>query len=958
MKRWLAVVLTAVMLSSGVGSSVRAAEEDANTGVTEEVEETEKTMEAGRNDEVNEPENGNSDSDADENEKTDENLGVSEDISNTDDSEADLNAADSESEATEEDGNILMEEDPEIGDKANSWRYSDGKRKEMQEPRASVYAYHPNATKTGIDVSQWQGNINWEEVKAAGISFVLIRCGWGMDETGQDDIYFERNVSECERLGIPYGVYLYSYATNTDRALSEAEHVLRLVKNHNLTYPVYYDMEDDSTIGSDLGAIAETFCSTVKNAGYAVGVYANLNWWNNYLTDSRFSKWHRWVAQYNSTCDYQWNYDIWQYTAEGSVQGITGNVDMNYQIGYPADHGTAPGISAPNGMKSIITYKAHVSDVGWMGAVSNGTVAGSIGLSHQLEAFSIEINDDENLGVQYQAYVENAGWQPYVSDGAEAGTTGQNKKVEAIRIKLTGNDASKYNIFYRTYVANKGWMDWTKNGSAAGTVGYNYRIEAFQIMVLPIIEPEPGEMTVPFLYCEPNMKLVSYAHCSEIGWQDGADNGDIIGTTGRNLGLEAFYLKSEINGVQIKYSSYTFSNGWQKYVANGEICGTTGQNTPIEAVKFELTGDEADNYHIYYRVHISNVGWLDWTADGAEAGNIGYHNKIEAIQVIVLPAGSDYAPVTGSSACLKKDAEVSYTAHVQDIGWQNYVTNGETAGTTGQDKQIEAIKIQLSAQPYSGEINYAAYIQDMGWQKSVSSNKIAGTVGENRQIEAIKIQLTGEMANHYDIYYRVHASEFGWLGWAKNGESAGSQGYARQVEALEICLVKKGAAAPGSTDHAFIKPVSSIVYQAHVQNIGWQEAVSNGTTAGTTGRNLHLEALKIQLANQEYGGGITYKAHVSDIGWQKAVTANKIAGTVGMNKGIEAVSIQLTGEMKEHYDIYYRIHASEFGWLGWAKNGENAGSQGYARHAEAIEIRLVKKGGDAPGSTAHAFYIR
>ena len=204
----------------------------------------------------------------------------------------------------------------------------------------SAAAYHPDATLTGIDVSEHQGKINWEKVKADGIDFAIIRCGYGTNSTSQDDDWFLYNATECERLGIPYGVYLYSYATNVARAQSEAEHVLRLLDGRTLSYPVYFDMEDASTIGCDLAGIAKKFCGIIEAAGYPVGVYANLNWWNNYLTDPCFSRWHRWVAQYNSSCQYTGTYAMWQYTSSGSVNGISGRVDMNYLIGSPADHGT------------------------------------------------------------------------------------------------------------------------------------------------------------------------------------------------------------------------------------------------------------------------------------------------------------------------------------------------------------------------------------------------------------------------------------------------------------------------------------------------------------------------------------------------------------------------------------------------------------------------------------------
>lgn len=235
----------------------------------------------------------------------------------------------------------------EVQDRANSWRYSDGLLTGGEAPVLQA-AYHPDATLQGIDVSSWQGRIDWDKVKAAGIDFAIIRCGYGMDQTDQDDEYFEFNASECERVGIPYGVYIYSYADSVYRAESEADHVLRLIQGHSLSYPVYFDMEDASTlsVGKDgLAAIATAFCSKITAAGYPVGIYANLNWWTNYLTDPCFDNWYRWMAQYNSSCSYTGTYAMWQYTSSGTVDGISGRVDMNYQIGWPQDHGTTPEFS-------------------------------------------------------------------------------------------------------------------------------------------------------------------------------------------------------------------------------------------------------------------------------------------------------------------------------------------------------------------------------------------------------------------------------------------------------------------------------------------------------------------------------------------------------------------------------------------------------------------------------------
>ena len=193
----------------------------------------------------------------------------------------------------------------------------------------------------GIDVSSWQKNIDWEKVKADGIGFAILRCGYGQDIKSQDDNTFKRNADECTRLGIPFGVYLYSYAINTQSAESEADHVLRLIKGYKLDYPVFYDLEDEKTTGKCsnklIADMSEVFCKKIEDAGYKVGIYANLYWFNNKLTDTRFNQWDRWVAQYNKECQYKGEYTMWQYSSSGKVNGISGNVDMNYcYVDYPS----------------------------------------------------------------------------------------------------------------------------------------------------------------------------------------------------------------------------------------------------------------------------------------------------------------------------------------------------------------------------------------------------------------------------------------------------------------------------------------------------------------------------------------------------------------------------------------------------------------------------------------------
>lgn len=181
------------------------------------------------------------------------------------------------------------------------------------------------ATKV-IDVSEHQGVIDWEKVKKSGIKGAIIRCGYGSDDTSQDDKQWKRNVSECERLGIPYGVYLYSYAANTEMARSEAQHAIRLCKGRKLAYPLFFDTEEKGTENVS-AACARVFCEAVKKAGFTPGIYASRSWWQSYLKG--VTGYAKWVAEWgvnkcSITCD------IWQYADNGKVSGINGAVDMNY----------------------------------------------------------------------------------------------------------------------------------------------------------------------------------------------------------------------------------------------------------------------------------------------------------------------------------------------------------------------------------------------------------------------------------------------------------------------------------------------------------------------------------------------------------------------------------------------------------------------------------------------------
>lgn len=270
----------------------------------------------------------------------------------------------------------------------------------------------PGALAKGIDVSEHQKSIDWEAVKADGVTFAILRVGYGGDYSDQDDNYFEYNVSECERLGIPYGVYLYSYAYDAASARSEANHVLRVLGNHKPNYPVYYDLECTSNglpaghdgsgfvniTTDDLSNFATIFCNAISEAGFTPGIYANLNWWNNYLTDSCFSQWERWVAQYNNQCSYQGEYKVWQSASDASVAGVDGYVDVDFDYyPYRGGAGYKRADLNMNGSVNVVDAQIVYDLVCGNTAVQQKFLAQGVAWTDKTVCYFVDINGDGSM---------------------------------------------------------------------------------------------------------------------------------------------------------------------------------------------------------------------------------------------------------------------------------------------------------------------------------------------------------------------------------------------------------------------------------------------------------------------------------------------------------------------------------------------------------------------------------
>ena len=273
----------------------------------------------------------------------------------------------------------------------------------------------------------------------------------------------------------------------------------------------------------------------------------------------------------------------------------------------------------------------------------------------------------------------------------------------------------------------------------------------------------------------------------------------------------------------------------------------------------------------------------------------------------------------------EKEPSISYTTHIQDIGWQNQVKDGEMAGTEGQSKRLEAIKITLK--DLSGvKIKYQTHIQDIGWQDWKYDGTLAGTEGQSKRLEAIRIEL--EESDKYSIMYRVHIQDIGWQDWRYDGEKAGTEGQSKRLEAIQIKILEKQTSI-------------SVNYSVHVQDIGWQNWKAEEKIAGTEGQSKRLEAIKIELLTNIKNLKLKYRVHIQDIGWQDWKDSEEMAGTEGQSKRLEAIQIKL--ENTQDYSIEYRVHVQDIGWQDWVKDGETSGTEGQSKRLEAIQIRIISK---------------
>lgn len=292
-----------------------------------------------------------------------------------------------------------------------------------------------------------------------------------------------------------------------------------------------------------------------------------------------------------------------------------------------------------------------------------------------------------------------------------------------------------------------------------------------------------------------------------------------------------------------------------------------------------------------------------------KAGTTGQNRKLEAIKI----------KLTGT-----EEYSVEYRTHVQDQGWMKWVKDGEISGIIGKNLKVEAIEIRII--PKEMAVIYQSHVQDIGWMQFVNDNEISGITGRGLKVEAVRFDLKNTNIN---IKYKTHIQDYGWESeWKNNGEQSGTIGQNKKIEAIRIKL--------NTLDDY------SVMYRAYLEGQGWQEWKKDGEMAGTTGENRKLEAIQVKIVPLENKSecSVRYTTHIQDIGWIDYEKDGNTSGVINKEKKIEGIKI-VGKNLPEGTKIMYKSHIQDYGWESeWKTNGEQSGTTGQNKKIEATKIKL------------------
>lgn len=412
----------------------------------------------------------------------------------------------------------------------------------------------------------------------------------------------------------------------------------------------------------------------------------------------------------------------------------------------------------------------------------------------------------------------------------------------------------------------------------------------------------------------------------------------ILGTMGNQYATETNKSKiidgenQQKEKISVTYNTHIQDEGWEEDFSkkDGEMSGTSGKCLRLEAIKIRL--ENADGISIKYQTHVEMEGWQNWKSDGEMSGTQGKSYRLEAIR-IKLENTERYS--------------VIYRVHVQDIGWQDWKSDGDLAGTTGLQKRLEAIEIKIIDKIEKGKLEIENEIPDniyknttvevSGWKMANISDTIIKATLDDKIIDNINYAERQDVINSVKDYGTIKENPMPGFNFQIDTFKL-TEG----IHTLKIELItKEGTLLQKYSKMFTIDRGIHIGYSTHVDSIGWQEERIDGELAGTTGRQLRIEALKINGINMPDGVTVEYQAHCQNVGWQNWVSGGELAGTTGKSLRLEAFRIKLNGT--DEYSVTYRAHIQDLGWQSWCYDGETAGTVTSGKRVEAIEIKIVPK---------------
>lgn len=339
------------------------------------------------------------------------------------------------------------------------------------------------------------------------------------------------------------------------------------------------------------------------------------------------------------------NYDVYyrvhsksfgwmDWAKNGNISGSVGKATaINAMQVYVVNKGaTFAGSFTQPYICDTFTYQTHHSLSGWSTMLSNNDVSEDINNQHQLEAIRIFLPTNIQGNVDAQAYCQDYGWIQPVHNGEVIGTVGQSKRMESYRLHLTGDISNRYQLVSKAFVSGFGYTSVGQDNDVIGS--QHIATPMYQVVVRLIDKNDKVKPTKNTLVSD---IFSAQGHVESIGWMPNAYPGQIVGTQGRGLRLEAIKIFNQFgDNSNITYQAHVQDIGWQDWVKNGELAGTQGRSLRMEALRIKLEGRAASYYDVYYRAHVQNIGWQNWVKNGELAGTQGRCLRMEALEIKIV----------------------------------------------------------------------------------------------------------------------------------------------------------------------------------------------------------------------------------------------------------------------------------------------------------------------------------